>query len=679
MLPANRPLFAAAVGVPLLLLALAGWLNFRQVESEALHRTEQTTQALAEHALRTLRMHELIIDFVDRYVQGWSWERINSSQELHLLLRHLMDRNKDITSIFLLDPQGKAWTSSRRFPMPPIEASDRDYFQALLKADVLYISRPATSRLAQDRFFAVARRRSSPSGRFDGLIAVSVSPGYFESFYASLLETPKDAAGLARDDGVVLVRHPRLAAEALTIPAGAAFMREISERPAAGSYIARSAGDRVKRVHAYRRVGDYPVFASFQLSMDAVWMAWWQTMLPYVIACLLAMALMMATIGLATQYARRMTAEARSEEAEQANRAKDLFLAALSHELRNPLAAISNASQALQRAAGGEAGRRTAVDIIARQIGLLRRMLDDLLDTARVVHGKLKIEKRRLDLRPIATAVAAEQLARRPGPRIEVHAAGGEPWVSGDAVRLKQMLDNLVENALKYGGQNVYIDIRADGDWVQVTVTDDGQGIAPELLPRLFQPFVQGEQTLDRAQGGLGLGLALVQRLAVLHGGSLAGESEGPGRGSRFTLRLPRAEPPARSLERPPAAAARRRRLLIIDDEADARESLGALLELEGHEVKAAADGAAGLALLAEAGGEVALVDIGLPGMDGYEVARRARAIGGSLLLIAVTGYGQREDRDKAHAAGFDAHLTKPFTYEELMRAIERIERRAAA
>jgi signal transduction histidine kinase/ActR/RegA family two-component response regulator len=680
MLPANRPLFAAAVGVPLLLLALAGWLNWRQAESQALHRAQQTTEALGEHALRTLRTHELIIDFVDRYVRGWTWEEIRASRELHLLLRHLTQSNRDIASIFLLDPQGRGWVSSRRFPMPAIDGSDRDYYQALLRADVLYISEPATSRVAQDRFFAVARRRSSDSGKFDGLIAVSVNPQYFESFYATLLETGQDAAGLARMDGVILVRHPQLPGGPAVIPPSATFMREMQEMRPAGSYVARSAGDRVKRVHAYRRVGDYPVFASYQLSVEAVWEAWWWAMLPYVIATLLAMALMMATIGLATQYARRTAAEARTEEAEQANRAKDLFLAALSHELRNPLAAISNASQALQREAGGEAGRRTAVEIIARQIALLRRMLDDLLDTARVVHGKLKIEKRRVDLRPIAASVAAEQLARRPGARIEVQAAGGEPWVNGDAVRLKQMLDNLVENAIKYGGRNIYVDIRLDGDWVQVAVTDDGQGIPRELLPRLFQPFVQGEQTLDRAQGGLGLGLALVQRLAVLHGGGLTGESEGPGRGSRFTLRLPRAEAPARAVERAPAGAAvGKRRLLVIDDEADARESLGALLRLEGHEVHAAADGAAGLALLAEVRPGIALVDIGLPGMDGYEVARRARALGGSLLLIAVTGYGQRQDRDRAHAAGFDAHLTKPFTYEELMRAVERSERRAAA
>jgi signal transduction histidine kinase len=677
MIPANRYLFAAAFGIPVVLLAIAGWLNFRQAESSAAHRAQQTTEALSEHALRTLRTHELIIDLVDRYVQGWSWERINASRELHLLLRQLAERNPDIASIFLLDPQGRGLTSSRRFPMPPIDSSDRDYFQALLRADVVFVSQPARSRLESDPFFAVARRRSSADAKFDGLIAVSVNPTYFESFYAGLLETPKDAAGLARQDGVILVRHPRLATAQPVIPPDAAFMREMREVRPSGSYIARSAGDGIKRVHAYRRVGDYPVFASLQLSMDAVWTAWGLSMLPYVVACVLAMALMMAAIGLASQYARRASAEARTEEAEQASRAKDLFVAALSHELRNPLAAISNAAQVLQRAAGGEAGRGAAVEIIARQIGLLRRMLDDLLDTARVVHGKLRVEKRRIDLRPLAATVAAEQLARRPDARIEIQVPGGEPWVDGDAVRLKQVLDNLVENALKYGARNIDVVIEAAGDRVELAVRDDGQGIAPELLPRLFEPFVQGDQTLDRAQGGLGLGLALVRRLAALHGGTLSAHSDGPGRGSCFTLRLPRAEAPARPVERAaPIGVLRKRRILVIDDEPDARESLAALLQAEGHEVLAVADGAAGLAALAKA--EVGLVDIGLPGMDGYEFARRAKALGQGVLLIAVTGYGQREDRDKAHAAGFDAHITKPFAYEELMRVLERSERRAA-
>jgi signal transduction histidine kinase/ActR/RegA family two-component response regulator len=675
MVRANRYLFAAAVGLPVLLLVLAGWLNFGKAEAEAVHRARQTTEALSEHALRTLSTHNLIIDLVDRYVQGWSWERIRGSRELHLLLRDLTERNKDIASIFLLDSGGRTSATSRAFPAPAVNGADREYFQSQLKADVLHVSQPAKSRIAEDRFFAVSRRRSSADGKFDGLIAVSVNPAYFEAFYADLLATPRDAAGLARMDGAILVRHPRLEKEQLVIPANAAFMKEMREVRVAGSYIARSAGDRVKRVHAYRRVGDYPVFASYQLSMEAVWTTWGYVMLPYAIACVLAMALMLAAIGLATQYARRTAAEARTHEAEQASRAKDLFVAALSHELRNPLAAISNASQMLQRSGDPDTGR-SAGEVIARQIGLLRRMLDDLLDTARAVHGKLRLEKRRLDLRALAATVASEQLARKPEARVEVQVPGGEPWVDADPVRLKQMLDNLVENALKYGGRNVSIEIEAAGDWVQVAVRDDGQGIARELLPRLFEPFVQGEQTLDRAQGGLGLGLALVQRLAGLHGGTLVADSEGPGRGSCFTLRLPRADAPARAVEGASAGAeVRKRRMLIVDDDPDARDSLGALLRLEGHEVLAAADAAEGLAALRAGRAEIALVDIGLPGMDGYEVARRARARGGRLLLIAVTGYGQREDREKAHAAGFDAHLTKPFSYEELMRLVERIEK----
>jgi CheY-like chemotaxis protein len=387
------------------------------------------------------------------------------------------------------------------------------------------------------------------------------------------------------------------------------------------------------------------------------------------------MGLLLAGVRLAEQRARRAQAEGRSREAEAASRAKDRFIAALSHELRNPLAAIANAAEALNRSVAGETGRQAAA-IIGRQIGQLRRVLDDLLDTARAVYGKLALEKRRVDLRAIAQTAVADQ----PVPadvHIDVMGAS-EAWVEGDPMRLKQMIGNLVENAIKYGGRRIEIVLAEAGERIEVAVRDDGKGISLELLPRLFEPFVQGEQALDRAQGGLGLGLALVHRLATLHGGTLAAASSGPGRGSCFTLRLPGAAAPARLVERE-ATAARRYRVLIVDDEPDARESLRTLLALEGHDVAVAADGPEALAILEQSAPEVALLDIGLPGMDGYQLARRVRARLPGITLVAVTGYGQREDRERAHACGFDVHLTKPFAYEELIRAMARIERQAAA
>ena len=679
MHPGNRLLFSAALAVPLGLLALAGWANFRQAESEASRRAAQGAEALSEHALRTVRTHELILDFVDHQVQGMRWPDIAASPQVHRLLRHLTEKKREVASVFLMGPDGVSWASSRAFPMPRIDAADRDYFQALQREAGLFISRPATGRLANDRYFAVARRKSSLGGGFDGLIAVSVDPSYFETFYAGLLE-PTQAASLVRADGAVLARNPAMKEVVESLPPDSGFMRAIARQPQYGVYRTRSLADGVERLIAYRRVGDYPLYASFQMSLSAIWEAWWWAMLPYALATVLAMALMMASIGLAAQHARRLAAEARSQEAERASRAKDAFLAALSHELRNPLAAISNAAQALVRAGRLAAAERTAAEIIARQIGMLRTLLDDLLDTARAVHGKLRLDKRRIDLRQVAATVIAEQLEAYPGAHATLSVPGGEPWVDADPVRVKQMLDNLVENALKYGGRNIGVQIEAAGDWVQVAIRDDGQGIARELLPRLFEPFVQGEQTLDRAQGGLGLGLALVHRLAALHGGTLVADSAGPGQGSCFTLRLPRAEAPARAVALAGLGGAQRsRRLLVVDDEADARESLCALLEMEGHQVTAAADGPAALAALARARPEIALVDIGLPGMDGYELARRAKAVARGVPLIAVTGYGQREDREQARAAGFDAHLTKPFSYEELLRAIDAVERRAAA
>jgi signal transduction histidine kinase/CheY-like chemotaxis protein len=471
----------------------------------------------------------------------------------------------------------------------------------------------------------------------------------------------------------MLVRDPPLPAAGIVLPRGSEFMNLLAWQPDAGVITALSVADGIERVYAYRRVGEYPVYASFNTSMAALWARWRASMLPYALASLLAMALLLVGVAFAEQRTRRAAAEARGREAEQASRAKDLFVAALSHELRNPLAAIAASAEVLERSARPDSPEHAPVGAISRQVAQLRRIMDDLLDTASVVHGKLRLEKRRVELGALARTELAEQLARA-STQGAVKAAG-EAWVNGDPVRLRQMFGNLIENAIKYGARRVDIDFETDGDWVQAAVRDDGQGLAPELLPRLFEPFVQGEQALDRAKGGLGLGLALVHRLAVQHGGTLVAKSAGPGQGSTFTLRLPRAEPPARLVaDAEGQVEPRERRLLIVEDDGDARESLRALLELGGHEVAVAADGPAGLAQVGAFAPEVALLDIGLPGMDGYELARRMRGLAPGLILVAVSGYGQAEDRERSRAAGFVAHLVKPFTYEELARTLARVD-----
>jgi signal transduction histidine kinase/ActR/RegA family two-component response regulator len=672
MLSSLKLLIAGAVAVPLGVAAFAGWVSFDRVREDAERGARHTVQALSEHAHRSFRAHELVIEFVDRYTEGRSWTALQGSPEVHLMLSRLVGAAPDLASVFMLAPDGRTFISSRKTTMPAIEGGDRDYYLALQKADVLFISEPGVGRLSGDRFFTIARRRASANGEFDGLIAVSVNPGYFEKFFDSVVDAT-DAASLVRADGTMLARHPAGHEQRVTVlPPGSGFMRAISRAPSEGVYVTRSLADGIDRMIAYRRIGDYPVYASFQVSMGKVWSAWRLAMIPFALACLLAMALLLAGVALAESRTRRSAAEARTREAEEASRAKDVFVAALSHELRNPLAAIAAAAEVLQRAGVAEPAARTSAAVISRQIVKLRRMLDDLLDTARAVHGKLGLEKRRVDLRLFADETLAEHLAKT-NVRGAVQLRGGEPWVEADPVRLKQMLDNLVENAVKYGARHVDIAIDIEPDWVQAAVRDDGEGIAPELLPRLFSPFVQGAQSLDRARGGLGLGLSLVHRLARLHGGTLAAASAGPGQGSTFTLRLPRAQPPARAVALAAAGLHAPARILIVDDEADARDGLTKLLEFEGHEVRATGDGAAALAELERFQPRFALIDIGLPGIDGYEVARRARSRHPEMRLVAVTGYGQAQDRERAKAAGFDAHLVKPFSYDELARILERL------
>jgi len=350
--------------------------------------------------------------------------------------------------------------------------------------------------------------------------------------------------------------------------------------------------------------------------------------------------------------------------AESANRAKDEFLAMLGHELRNPLGAISNASMLLDSAAAQPTVTARARAIIARQVTHLSRLTDDLLDASRALTGKIVLRREPLDLAAAALqTITTLKAAGRLGAHHVVHDLS-RAWVEADPVRLDQIIGNLLVNAVKYtpAGGTIRVGVKPDGDEAVLVVADDGIGMAPELAARAFELFVQGERQLDRSQGGLGIGLTLVRRLTEMHGGRASAYSAGENKGSEFVVRLPGTAPPARAIEPAPAASARRRSILVVEDNDDGRDSLRMLLEAQGHAVDTAHDGPSGVEKLLAMQPEIALVDIGLPGLDGYAVARQARAHPGLRrpFLVALTGYGAPEDRDRAFAAGFDSHVAKP-------------------
>ena len=366
-------------------------------------------------------------------------------------------------------------------------------------------------------------------------------------------------------------------------------------------------------------------------------------------------------------------------ESQQANRAKDEFLAMLGHELRNPLGALTTAVRILEGNAP-EAMATRARGVIARQTGHLARIVDDLLEVGRVVAGKIDLELRPLD---VGEAVNAHVAALRESGKLTDHhvTCVAEPLtIHGDAARIEQIVGNLVGNALKYtpAGGRVHVSVQAIGGEVLIEVVDSGIGMPEDLLRRAFDLFVQGERPRDRAQGGLGIGLTLARRLVELHGGRIAAHSAGPGQGCRLTVHLPLAPQPVTdaAVEAPEAVHdpdGTGQRIVIVEDNDDVREMLRYLLESIGHEVDEASDGVQGIAKVAELQPDVALVDIGLPGLDGFEVARRLRASGAvsGTLLIALTGYGLEKDRQAVLEAGFDRHLTKPVEPDLLIQILQ--------
>jgi signal transduction histidine kinase/ActR/RegA family two-component response regulator len=374
--------------------------------------------------------------------------------------------------------------------------------------------------------------------------------------------------------------------------------------------------------------------------------------------------------------------QARLDQLAEADRRKDEFLAMLGHELRNPLSAVRNAIAA---ASLDEARCGRALQIARRQTDQLGRLVDDLLDVARITQGRIALRRKLVSLSGVVQrAVETAQLFTEDrGHQLRVSLPTRDVWVDGDPARLEQVVVNLLSNAAKYTkpGGSIEIEVRHAGQEAVLRVRDTGIGIAPELLPYVFDLFTQADPALDRPQGGLGIGLTIVRRLVELHGGRVEARSAGTDRGAEFIVRLAALRAPA---ARSDAAKHTRQgavKILVVEDNPDGAESLMMLLQMLGHQVRIVHDGIAALGAVRAEAPDVMLVDIGLPGMDGYELAARLRGELGvrDVLLVALTGYGREEDRSRALAAGFDQHLTKPVAIDSLQHLLAGVSDHSAS
>jgi CheY-like chemotaxis protein/two-component sensor histidine kinase len=360
------------------------------------------------------------------------------------------------------------------------------------------------------------------------------------------------------------------------------------------------------------------------------------------------------------------------------DRRKNEFLATLAHELRNPLAPLSNMLQVVKRANGDSETLKRAHDTIERQLAQMVRLVDDLMDLNRITHDRLELRRSEVELSSVIQQAVevARPLIDAEGHNLTIDLPAEPTYLNADRARLAQLFGNLLNNSCRYTRPNGRIGLSAkrDGEELLVTVSDNGAGIPADKLSSIFDMFTQVDRTAEQSQGGLGIGLTLVKRLAEMHGGSIEAKSRGEGQGSEFVVRLPivqkRAEFSAPATDTP--AEFPQRRILIVDDNKDSADSLALLLEITGNQTYMAHDGIEAVEAIEKHRPEVVLLDIGLPKLDGHEVCRRVRAQpwGKDILVIALTGWGQEDDRRKSEEAGFDGHLVKPVDYERLLKLL---------
>jgi len=372
--------------------------------------------------------------------------------------------------------------------------------------------------------------------------------------------------------------------------------------------------------------------------------------------------------------------QAARAEAEAANRAKDQFLNMLSHELRNPIGVILNGVEVLDQTGSQEGGPVRIREVIRRQAHHLGKLLDDLLDVARVGQGKINLRQRPIDLADVVSTASEDHRSKieRAGISLTVSLPLAIVGVEGDRTRLVQTIGNLLDNARKWtaAGGRISVSLQQVGHVAEMRVRDTGIGIEPQMLGRIFDLFWQAQSSPGRSAGGLGIGLTLVRRLVELHGGSIEAASDGPGWGSEFIVRLPVTKASVSDEAKPPAPLhAASQRVLLIEDNADARNMVSLGLELLGQTVSTASNGETGIEMALADPPDVVIVDIGLPGLDGYEVGRRLRkALGARVRLVALTGYSQPEDRRRVRETGFDVHLVKPVVPADILREMTTME-----
>lgn len=687
-----RVLVALSALVIAVLLAGLGyhlWVSYQAAVADARRTTSNLARVLEAHTESTFQAVNVVLKSVAALTATKPRLHTLHTADTQAFLASYLANNPEIRDIVMLDAEGNMTHSAifRGYP-ETVNFADRAYFSIHReRSDVgLYIEPPLIARVDERWFIPATRRLSWRDGSFAGVVFAVVEPRCFQAVYQAIEVGPNGRVALLMDDGRLMVdrSYPPPAEDAAAPPRA---------EPLAGT-VETAAPDGVVRITSYLPIDGLPLVMAVSIAKDHALAEWRQHLWEMGLAAVLTIAAILGLcFFLASQIRRREAIHRQLLESERKVHAilaglrhqteqlaemdhhRNRFLATLGHELRNPLAAIRSSVDALKgRQGAAEQRLQRPIGLIDQQLEQLTRIVDDLLDIARITHGKIGLRKQPVELAPILSrAVATIQPlidARRHSLSV---ALPTEPiWLNADPIRLGQIVANLLDNAAKYTpeGGRIWLTARSEGDGVAIEVGDTGVGIVAEMLPRLFEPFVQHERPPELAESGLGLGLNLVRCLAELHGGRVEAHSAGPGQGSTFVVHLPaRAEaPPAAEDRQEPPAARARRCILIVDDDAAVADSLALLLETMGQDIHTVYDGEAALATARRLQPDVVFIDLALPRLSGYEVARKLRTEIEEKppQLIALTGYGQEDVIARAREAGFDRCLLKPFARREL-------------